>query len=62
MRRRVTNIRPDPSPRLPRCRLKGAIRRLDVPDVLEFDEAEYADAADSVFQAAAAIADECRRA
>jgi hypothetical protein len=38
------------------------MRRLDVPDALEFDEAEYADAADSVFQAARDMADESRRA
>ena len=42
------------------CRLRGALRRLDVPDALEFDEAEYAEAADAVFQAAQDIADESR--
>jgi len=42
-------------------RLRGALRRLDVPDALGFDEAEYADAADWVFQAAQDIADESRR-
>ncbi len=41
-------------------RLRGALRRLDVPDALEFDEPEYADAADWVFQAAQDIADESR--
>ena len=41
-------------------RLQGCLRRLDVPDASEYDEADYAEAADAVFKAAQAIADMSR--
>jgi len=41
-------------------RLKGCMRRLDVPDFSEYDETAYEEAADAMFDAAQGIADESR--
>lgn len=42
------------------ARLKGALRRLDIPSIEEFDEGEYAEAADAVYKAVSGVCSQSR--
>ena len=42
------------------ARLKGALRRLDIPTTDEFDEGEYAEATDSVYKAVSGVCSQSR--
>jgi len=44
----------------PQARLKGGLRRLDIPIPDEFDEGEYAEATESVYKAVSGICSQSR--
>jgi hypothetical protein len=42
------------------ARLKGALRRLDIPTTDEFDEGEYAEATEAVYKAVSGVCSQSR--